>query len=78
VRSPAPAADLEIAVVACPPEPLEARIVRYLNWAGEAAKSAAQARSRELRDAHLAIATSWMRLAEEAMRRFDSRRAGQI
>jgi hypothetical protein len=53
-------------------------MVRYLDWAGEAARSAAQARSRELRDAHLAIATSWMRLAEDAMRRFDSPRAGQI
>jgi hypothetical protein len=58
-----------------PPESIEARIVRYLDWAGEAAKSAAQARSRELRDAHLAIAGSWMRLAEEAMRRLDRRRA---
>ena len=58
-----------------PPESIEARIVRYLDWAGEAVKSAAQSRNRELRDAHLGIAASWMRLAEEAMRRFDIRRA---
>jgi hypothetical protein len=63
------------ALVAPPLESMEARIVRYLDWAGEAVRSAAQARSRELRDAHLAIATSWMRLAEEAMRRFNSPRA---
>ena len=64
-------------MVARPPETMEVRIVQYLDWAGEAVRSAAQARSRELREAHLAIATSWMRLAEEAMRRLGSRRPGQ-
>ena len=64
-------------MVARPPENMEARIVQYLDWAGEAVRSAAQARSRELREAHLAIANSWMRLAEETMRRLDRRRPGQ-
>ncbi len=52
-----------------PSESLEGRIARCLDWAGEAVKSAAQARSQELRDAHLKIASSWMKLAEEALKR---------
>ena len=52
-----------------PSETIEARVARYLDWAGEAVKSAAQARNPELRDAHLAIASSWMRLAEDGIKK---------
>ena len=51
------------------PETLEDRIARYLHWAGEATQSGAQARRPDLRDAHLAVANSWMRLADEALDR---------
>jgi hypothetical protein len=60
---------VELAVDPQLAESLETRIVRYLTWAGEALKSAGQARSHDLRDAYLGIANSWMRLAEDAMRR---------
>ena len=52
-----------------PSESVEERAARYLEWAGEALRSAALARNPELREAHLAIASSWMRLAEDAIRR---------
>ena len=52
-----------------PSESIEARVARYLDWAGEAVKSAAQAKNQELREAHLAIAGSWMRLAEDGIKR---------
>jgi hypothetical protein len=61
---------LERAVNPHPAENIETRVARYLNWAAEAVKSAAQARTQELRDAHLAIASSWMRLAEDAIKKF--------
>ena len=55
------------------PEPNEDRIARYLDSADEALKAAAMTKRRETRDAHLAIAASWMQLAED-IRRHTTRR----
>jgi len=43
----------------------EERIARYLDSADEALKAAAVTKKRETREAHLAIAASWMHLAED-------------
>jgi hypothetical protein len=55
-----------------PSESSEARVARYLDWGAEAVKSAAQARTQELREAHLKIASSWMKFAEEALKKLHS------
>ena len=46
------------------PEPDEDRIARYLNRADEALKAASVTKQCEAREAHLAIAASWIQLAE--------------
>ncbi len=60
---------MELAVDRQMPESAEARITRYLTWASEAMRSASWARNPDLRQAHMAIANSWMQLAEDALRR---------
>jgi hypothetical protein len=51
----------------------EERIARYLDSADEALRAAATTKKRETRDAHLAIAASWMQLAEDIRRHSTSR-----
>ena len=48
------------------PESTEERIARYLDNAGLALACAATARSQDTRRDYVAIATSWMKLAERA------------
>ena len=49
-------------------EPIEHRIVRYLDMAEQALRAAAIANRRETREGYLAIAMSWLDLAEKAYR----------
>jgi hypothetical protein len=49
-------------------EPIEHRIVRYLDMAEQALRAAAIANRGETREGYLAIAMSWLDLAEKAYR----------
>jgi hypothetical protein len=47
-------------------EPTEQRIARYLDMAEQALRAAAIANRRETREGYLAVAMSWLDLAENA------------